>query len=79
MLPGIGMEFFVARSKVDHSGLGRRYKTPALERLCLVAAYLDWIHIEQLNTGPVFRTINRWGGPTSGQCHQYSQTMLRES
>lgn len=59
--PNEGMEIFIPGSKGDHSGLGRRYKAPALQSLCPVSAYLDWISTAQLSTGPVFRSINRWG------------------
>lgn len=61
VLPDKGMEIFVPRSKSDHSGIGRRFKAPALQRMCPVSAYLDWLNVAQLNTGPVFRSINRWG------------------
>ena len=60
-MPGKGMEIFVPRSKGDHSGLGRQYKAPALQKLCPVSAYIDWIALGQINEGPVFRAINRWG------------------
>ncbi len=59
--PGQGMDVFVPRSKGDHSGLGRHYKAPALQRLCPVSAYLEWLNVAQLKDGPVFRSINRWG------------------
>ena len=59
--PNEGMEIFIPRSKGDHAGLGRRYKAPALQRLCPVSAYLDWINTAHISSGPVFRSINRWG------------------
>jgi len=37
------------------------YRTAALARLCPVAAYEAWIDASQLTSGPVFRSIDRWG------------------
>lgn len=61
VVAGEGMEIFVPRSKGDHSQKGRRYKAPALQQLCPVDAYLDWINAALLTEGPVFRSINQWG------------------
>lgn len=69
---GKGMEIFVPRSKGDHSRLGRRYKAPALQQLCPVEAYLDWVSAAQLNNGPVFRSINRWGQISEDALHPAS-------
>jgi integrase len=69
---GKGMEIFVPRSKGDHSRLGRRYKAPALQQLCPVEAYLDWMSAAQLKSGPVFRSINRWGQLSEGALHPAS-------
>lgn len=70
--PGQGMEIFVPRSKNENSGLGRRFKAPALQRLCPVSAYLDWLNVAQLKTGPVFRSINRWGRISDDGLHPAS-------
>ena len=76
--PGLGMEVFLSRSKGDRNNIGRRYKTPALKRLCPVSAYLDWIHNAQLTKGPVFRSINRWGQVSDNAMHVDSiATVLR--
>jgi integrase len=69
---GKGMEIFVPRSKGDHSRLGRRYKAPALKKLCPVEAYLDWVSAAQLKSGPVFRSINRWGHLSDEALHPAS-------
>lgn len=69
---GKGMEIFVPRSKGDHSRLGRRYKAPALQQLCPVEAYLDWVSAAQLKSGPVFRSINRWGQVSEDALHPAS-------
>jgi len=69
---GKGMEIFVPRSKGDHARLGRRYKAPALQQLCPVEAYLDWISAAQLKSGPVFRSINRWGQVSDDALHSAS-------
>lgn len=69
---GKGMEIFVPRSKGDHSRLGRRYKAPALQQLCPVEAYLNWVSAAQLKSGPVFRSINRWGHLSDDALHPAS-------
>jgi Site-specific recombinase XerD len=69
---GKGMEIFVPRSKGDHSRLGRRYKAPALQQLCPVEAYLDWMSAAQIKSGPVFRSINRWGQISDDALHPAS-------
>ena len=32
-----------------------------MQQLCPVEAYLDWKSAAQIKSGPVFRSINRWG------------------
>ena len=55
------MTIQLPRTKTDLSLKGTTYRTPALSRLCPVAAYLDWLSISGLRSGPVFRGIDRWG------------------
>lgn len=61
VLPGEGMSCFLPRSKGDRQLKGQVYKTPALSRLCPVAAYGEWIAAAGIESGPVFRGIDRWG------------------
>lgn len=58
---GEGMTLFLSRSKGDRDNLGATYSAPALQRLCPVQAYLEWISVAGIAHGPVFRGINRWG------------------
>lgn len=58
---GEGMTCYFPQTKADRSYQGTTFKAPALARLCPVEAYLDWISASQLNEGPVFRAIDRWG------------------
>lgn len=58
---GSGISLYVPRSKSDRDNLGRTYHTPALQRLCPVQAYIEWINAAALVRGPVFRAIDRWG------------------
>lgn len=58
---GEGMTLFLPRSKGDRDNRGTSYPAPALQRLCPVQAYLDWITLAGIEQGPVFRGINRWG------------------
>lgn len=58
---GEGMSIHLPRTKTDRGLKGTTYKTPALSRLCPVSAYLDWLAVSGLSSGPVFRSIDRWG------------------
>ena len=58
---GSGISLYLPRSKGDRDNLGRTYSTPALQRLCPVQAYIEWINTAALVRGPVFRAIDRWG------------------
>jgi integrase len=59
--PGSGISLYLPRSKSDRDNLGRTYQTPALQRLCPVQAYIEWVNCAALVRGPVFRAIDRWG------------------
>jgi integrase len=69
---GSGITLFVPRSKGDRDNLGRTYQTPALQRLCPVRAYLQWIDHAALSHGPVFRSIDRWGNLGEAELHANS-------
>ncbi|RON52340.1 site-specific integrase [Pseudomonas frederiksbergensis] len=56
-----GITLYLPRSKSDRENLGKTYQTPALQRLCPVQAYINWITEAALVRGPVFRGIDRWG------------------
>ena len=56
-----GISLYLPRSKGDRDNLGRNYQTPALQRLCPVQAYIEWINCAALVRGPVFRAVDRWG------------------
>jgi integrase len=58
---GVGITLYLPRSKGDRENLGRTVQTPALQRLCPVQAYIDWISCAALVRGPVFRSVDRWG------------------
>lgn len=57
----VGIRFYLAHSKSDRQNVGREYKTPSLNTLCPVEAYLNWIEAAGIVRGPVFRGIDRWG------------------
>jgi len=52
-----GISLYLPRSKGDRDNLGRTYQTPALQRLCPVQAYIEWINCAALVRGPVFRAV----------------------
>lgn len=56
-----GLEIFLPSSKSDRSNRGRNLTVPALKRLCPVLAYEQWLASSGLQSGPVFRSIDRWG------------------
>ena len=58
---GEGMTCFLPRSKGDRQAAGTTYKVPALSRLCPVEATQHWLEAADLQTGPVFRGVDRWG------------------
>ncbi|MCF5710574.1 tyrosine-type recombinase/integrase [Pseudomonas syringae] len=60
-MAGAGITLYLPRSKGDRDNAGRTYQTPALQRLCPVEAYIDWINCAALVRGPVFRAVDRWG------------------
>lgn len=53
---------FLAASKTDTSASGRSFRCPTLPRHCPVQAFRDWQDMSGLQSGPVYRQINRWGG-----------------
>lgn len=59
--PGEGLTCYLDRSKTDRNFDGREFKCPALSRLCPVSALIAWKEISGLESGAVFRSINRWG------------------
>jgi integrase len=69
---GEGMRIHLPRTKTDRNLKGSTYKTPALSRLCPVAAYLDWLAVSGLSSGPVIRGIDRWGRISEEAIHAVS-------
>ena len=59
--PNEGLTCYLERSKTDRNYVGREFKCPALSRLCPVTALTEWINVANLQTGSVFRKIDRWG------------------
>ncbi|SFB27837.1 Site-specific recombinase XerC [Pseudomonas simiae] len=58
---GKGLEIFLGSGKTDRQNQGRTVSVPALKRLCPVQAYEAWLDASELQKGPVFRAIDRWG------------------
>ncbi|MBI3730557.1 MAG: tyrosine-type recombinase/integrase, partial [Burkholderiales bacterium] len=61
IIPGQCMSFFLPHTKGDRQNKGVTFKAPALKRFCPVAAYAAWKELAVLESGPVFRSVNRWG------------------
>ncbi|RMO83621.1 Cointegrate resolution protein S [Pseudomonas syringae pv. philadelphi] len=60
-IAGSGISLYLPRSKGDRENIGKTYQTPALQWLCPVQAYIEWINCAALVRGPVFRAVDRWG------------------
>lgn len=58
---GQGMEIYLSRSKTLKDGRGCSFKVPALNKLCPVTAYQDWIRNSGISTGPAYRGIHKSG------------------
>lgn len=69
---GKGMKIFLPRSKTDKMRTGRYYHVPALQILCPVEAYIDWINAAQIQSGSVFRAIDQWGNISEKGVHPAS-------
>ncbi|WP_416424413.1 site-specific integrase [Pseudomonas sp. App30] len=77
---GEGLQLFLPWSKGDRNNRGTTYSVPALERLCPVDAYCDWLETAGIAHGPVFRGIDRWGRLGDRALHPYSvMHLLREA
>jgi integrase len=57
------MSIRIAKSKTDQEGKGKYKTIPALSNtaLCALTAYRVWMDAAKINSGPVFRSIDRWG------------------
>lgn len=61
LTPNEGLELFLPFSKGDRESKGELFKVPALARLCPVEAVEAWLAISGIQSGPLFRGVNRWG------------------
>lgn len=61
VVPEEGMECFLPRTKTDLYLQGHTFRVPQLTRMCPVSAYLEWVQAADLQGGPVFRRVDRWG------------------
>jgi len=61
VVPGEGMECYLPRTKTDRQLKGQTFRVPQLTSMCPVSAYLDWVQAADLQGGPVFRRVDRWG------------------
>jgi integrase len=61
VIPNKGMSLYFPTTKGDRDSKGVTHKVPALQKLCPVAAYQDWVMASELTEGPLFIGIDRWG------------------
>lgn len=61
IVPGEGLTCYLGRSKGDRQNLGREFKCPALSQMCPVSALSHWKALAGLESGPLYRGIDRWG------------------
>lgn len=72
LVPGEGLSLFLPSSKSDREHQGRTVSVPALKRLCPVQAYEEWLTLSQLQAGPVFCGLDRWGHLSTEALHPHS-------
>lgn len=63
------MTILLRRSKTDQEGKGAVKRIPALGNasLCPVRALKDWLDAAQIQSGAVFRSVDRWGHVRRGR------------
>ena len=61
LTPNEGIELFLPFSKGDRESRGEVFKVPALANLCPVEAVQTWLAISGIQSGALFRGVNRWG------------------
>lgn len=79
IIPNEGMICYFPRTKGDRQLKGSTFKAPMLSQLCPVAAYCAWIELAHLSSGPVFRSISRWGHVSDNELHRDSLIPLLRS
>ncbi|WP_137163135.1 MULTISPECIES: site-specific integrase [Pseudomonas] len=73
--PAKGLTLFLPSSKTDRANVGRQLSVPALNHLCPVQAYEDWLGCSGLCEGPLLRNVDRWGRLGEG-LHSYSVSRI---
>lgn len=73
---GQGMSCYLAGGKGDRSNAGATFKVPLLSKWCPVVAVQKWMEAGELVKGPLFRSINRWGGVSQQPLHPNSLIKL---
>ncbi|GLQ99008.1 site-specific integrase [Dyella mobilis] len=76
VVPGQGMTCFLPRTKGDRQNVGTTFPVPALSRWCPVTATLDWMTAAAITEGPLFRSVNQWGGLAAKPLHSNSVVPL---
>lgn len=56
-----GMEIHIDRGKGDQLGRGAVVAVPNGKKICAVAALQSWLAAAKINSGPVFRSVDRHG------------------
>lgn len=74
--PGQGMSCYLTAGKGDRSNAGATFKVPFLSKWCPVVAVQQWLETTDLAEGPLFRSINRWGGISQEPLHPNSLIKL---
>lgn len=72
VVPDQGMLLFLADTKADRQNAGTTFKVPILSRWCPVSATTTWIAETDLQQGPLFRRVDRWGRVADTPLHANS-------
>src|SRR5471030_2155988 len=79
VVPGEGMVFFLPITKTDRRNEGSYLRVPALSKFCPVEAVEQWLALSELSSGPLFRSIDRWGNIGGRGLSHYSLAPIMRS
>lgn len=71
-----GLVVHLRRSKTDQNGEGRKIGVPWGRSVCPVKAVENWLNVAHIESGPVFRPVNRAGHVGCNQLHAQSVALI---
>ncbi|BCG24974.1 TPA: hypothetical protein ACXLB5_005084 [Pseudomonas aeruginosa] len=77
--PRVAIRVYLPRVRAGRRFAEQAFSLPALNRLCPVQAYADWLDVADITHGPVFQAINRWGKLSETALTRQSMTRVLQS